>query len=83
MAEFFNPLLKKWSTEYAGRFAQKTPLLSNKSFYFCIGLLTPSLLNNSVPMVTVNEICMFISANMLGISPLEKFTDYSVTYGLT
>ncbi|KAG8494719.1 hypothetical protein CXB51_012265 [Gossypium anomalum] len=51
MAEFFNPLLKKWSTEYAGRFAQKTPLLSTKSFYFTLGLLTPSLLNNSVPML--------------------------------
>ncbi|MBA0720123.1 hypothetical protein Golax_007760, partial [Gossypium laxum] len=51
MAEFFNPLLKKWSTEYAGRFAQKTPLLSTKSSYFPLGLLTPSLLNNSVPML--------------------------------
>ncbi|PPR94950.1 hypothetical protein GOBAR_AA25713 [Gossypium barbadense] len=61
MAEFFNPLLKKWSTEYAGRFAQKTPLLSTKSFYFTLGLLTPSLLNNSVPMVTVNEIGIIVA----------------------
>ncbi|PPR80797.1 hypothetical protein GOBAR_AA39918 [Gossypium barbadense] len=67
MAEFFNPLLKKWSTEYAGRFAQKTPLLSTKSFYFPLGLLTPSLLNNSVPMVTMNELNTRIFSGVAGI----------------
>ncbi|XP_039052645.1 uncharacterized protein LOC120194403 [Hibiscus syriacus] len=33
MTGFFIPLLKKWSTEYAGRFAQNTPLLSTISTF--------------------------------------------------
>ena len=33
IAGFFIPLLKKWSMEYAGRFAQNSPLLSTKCFF--------------------------------------------------
>lgn len=43
---FFIPLLKKWSMEYAGRFAQNT-LHSTEKLFLPIGLLHP-LLNNSI-----------------------------------